>query len=86
MSETFPDRVYPGRSVYHKVYGSHDGGYDPTDERWRYWTVCDGGPKHRGYPVSVNKMALSTVDQARRAGLRPCTRCGFAALEGDTDE
>jgi hypothetical protein len=80
MSETFPSLVWAGRTVFHAVFGSHDGGYDPHNERWQYWVMCDGGPKWNGEPRPSPAWVLVTVDAAARLGLRPCGRACADAL------
>ena len=76
MSDTFPSLVWPGRTRYHAVYGSHDGGYDPHNARWQYWVECSGGPKTKdGFPRPSPRVALVSIDTAERFGLRPCSSC-----------
>ena len=72
MSNTFPDLVYPAQQVYHAVYGSHDGGYDPHGDRWKYWLLCDG--KSAREPFS--KSDLVHISHASGLGLRDCQRVG----------
>lgn len=81
MNNAVPDLVYPGRKVYHAVYGSHDGGYDPQERRWEYWVLCDGGPKKNGWPKPIPKFGLATVTEAEQHGLRPCSRSCAHALK-----
>jgi hypothetical protein len=89
----FPRLVYPARSVYHSVYGSHDA---TTPEKaaspWKYWVSCRGGPKRKGWPVSMSISELVMWESAEERGLRPCQsrECQFTlnrlrAVTEDTD-
>lgn len=81
MSHWNPDLVYPGKSVYHAVYGSHDGGFDPQEQRWQYWVLCDGGPKSGGWPKWIPRRGLDTLQEAESRGLKPCKRACSGSLE-----
>ncbi len=69
MSNTFPDAVLGAKTLYHKAYGSHDGGYDPGEGRWQYWKLC------YGYNRPRRLHQLIGIKQTEARGLRPCPKC-----------